>query len=408
MSILSSLKKNATIVLAGAAVSAGAAEVSEQAQLVNEPTPQVMTIQQNEVDLIKKTISDGKIDEAPILQKAAEWSRKPKKDTDWMTSRSNTTDYNNFLAGINESMHSIAAYADKYAELSQAARKNNQTQFEFDGRTFDLNQNAARDFANVYVARDRGEKEVEVAGKTYSTQSQLSLADQQKYYGNVNQEVVSPQNRQTKMLMNAAVNHDPAKKARLYEVASHSGYPEIEPAKDDSLFDHANAEYVPPVVSLDTVGHIHLRGYSSRFVVDEMAHAWRNTNHLTGEIGAGIVDFDLRFLESNDEVKARYADPTKYEGDTHLNVEMKIRDFIEKGDHTIPEMSSRIDAFRKNFGSEWTYTDKGKELVERGYQIAKMRENGASEVEIQKAANAPVKEKKLNPLLARKHGSHNH
>ena len=277
------------------------------------------------------------------------------------------------------------------------AYKEKKSSFVFDGVTY---QTETADLENqqLKAARKNGKATYTFMDEEKKACSYYPLQEQMNVFGNTYEEVLAPQDEESKKYLNEYARLHTSKdseelemKDRLYQLWRVCGYPEIRNQTEENMtlmgriIEHnrngKTAHFKPALYGRDTVYLIPERYLgASRLNADgdvddllpEIAHAFRHKNNVFGEatqfIGDGLKDI-LTFKSIGFTATAQaqnYNNPDRMEYDTHEIVEPALRGFVHGKIGTLEEMYYLIDEARKKNGNEYTWTSGAKEKIAIG------------------------------------------
>jgi len=222
--------------------------------------------------------------------------------------------------------------------------------------------------------------EFEYNGKKYDLSLDIPPEKQWRYFGNVNEEMTSPLDSETKgWLRKYAKNQQSPHEVlpRLYKVMEASGNPAIRSLKSDITpvgWIAKNSNHFTPDV-IGTGGTLYLN--NSSMIPAELAHAFRNENNTFGEASQFVRDGlkDILTLNSagftSEAQRKNYSDKDKMEYDAHEIVEPALNNYLRGKTPTIEQMYSQIDAERKKEGISYSQTSAAEEMTQKGYEQQK-------------------------------------
>lgn len=204
-----------------------------------------------------------------------------------------------------------AQYLSYYDEtflfaLSDSVQKN-EPSFEFDGVTYQT-KTAMQENAALRQARQKGLATYSFNGKEKPAISQFPASEQLAVFGNMYEELISPQSKETKKNLERFAKNcsrDPEGALellnRMYTLSRLSGYPEILEQTDDNMnlmskiIEKGKQQKTPHYEpSLFGRGTIWLVPGCFSDLIPEMAHAFRDHNNVFGEahqfVGDGLKD----------------------------------------------------------------------------------------------------------------------
>lgn len=271
--------------------------------------------------------------------------------------------------------------------------------FEFDGVTYQT-ETAMQENAALRQARQKGLATYSFNGKEKPAISQFPGSEQMAVFGNMYEELISPQSKETKKNLerfakDCSKNSKDALELlnRMYTLSRLSGYPEILEQTDDNMnlmskviekgCQHKTPHYEPSLFGRSTIWLV--PGCFSD-LIPEMAHAFRDHNNVFGEahqfVGDALKDiltFNSLGFGADAQIK-NYKNPQRMEHDAHSVVQPALMDYASGKIETIDEMYFAIDSARKRLNNEYTWTSEAKKNVENGRKLAlqKSDENGVN------------------------------
>ena len=301
----------------------------------------------------------------------------------------------------------INEYAQDMLFVLGKAKTAQKPYFEFDGNRYRTDEEEAVSQLQAFVkARQEGKTSYEFNGKRHEACSRYPDQKQQELFGNIWEELRSPQSPETKAILRKCVSElslipmgsvvSPI--TRMYEICRQSGYPEIsETSKANTAmnailrasYGHDKAHYEPstfggrgeiyiPVVG----GEWSHKNYED--VLGELAHAFRDKNNFFGEtaqfVGDGLKDiFTGNGVGFGTNAQAKnYKNPDRMEYDAHEVVEPVLKSYItgmyvrdgksEPGPSSIEGVFAKIKEKRAEQGTRYTPTPNAAVKASRGQE----------------------------------------
>ena len=290
------------------------------------------------------------------------------------------------------------------------AYKEKKSSFVFDGVTYQT-ETAYAENQQLKAARKNEKATYTFMDEEKKACSYYPLQEQMNVFGNTYEEVLAPQDEESKKYLNEYAQLYTSKpseelemKDRLYQLWRVCGYPEIRNQTEENMTlmgriieynrHGKTAHFKPSLYGKDTVYLIpeHFLGHETfnaeanvDYLLPEIAHAFRHKNNVFGEatqfIGDGLKDI-LTFKSIGFTPKAQlnnYSNPDRMEYDAHKIVEPALRDFVHGKIKTLEEMYYIIDTERKKNGNEYIWTPTAKEKIAIG---AKQMSNSPKELKV--------------------------
>ena len=286
-------------------------------------------------------------------------------------------------------------YKSDLSFVMECAKKENKSFFLFDGTLYPTDETAFQQMDALIKARQAGKKKFKFNGKEKEACSFYAPSEQIKIFGNLWEEVISPQSKTTKILLEQYAKQiapfqelSPFVLDRLYQLCRVSGYPEIKDArKDNSLIGsvvsgargHLNSYYSPAFIGRST---IYLEPDSQNKdvnyddIISELPHAFRDNNNTFGEIAQFLSDGikDIITFNSlgfgNDAQIKNYKNPNRMEYDAHKVVQPIIRKYLLSPKMSLTDVYHEIEKIRSESKNTYSLTSKAKKELQ-GQQTKK-------------------------------------
>lgn len=273
------------------------------------------------------------------------------------------------------------------------AQQQNKKFFEFDGTTYRTDDTPLAQIDALLKARQKGEISYIFNGKKKEACSYYPADSQIKIFGNLWEELRSPQTQESKKIIREVVNAYalPAFRDivldRTYKVLRLSGYPEIKSeASNQSLmgklieacYNKKTSHYEPSTLGSGVIYLAPRREIQkgTYFHPDdffaELAHAFRDNNNFFGETSQFFGDAFKDIITLNTAgfgKKAHdknYKNKNRMEYDAHKVVEPAIKNYIIGLIPTIPALYSEIEKVREANKNTYLLTPSASKKAAKG------------------------------------------
>ena len=275
--------------------------------------------------------------------------------------------------------------------------------FEFDGTTYPVNDTAVEQMEALIQARKKREKTYTFNNRKYDACSYYPADEQMAIFGNLWEELISPQDFMTKNYLSSYVNTSRSYAGsrltmlnRLYEICRLSGYPEIRDQRMEislmgKVIQACSGKrityYSPSALGRGVIYLAPEKIDTKRETINyedipiELAHAFRSKNNLFGEPIQFITDGlkDLATFNSFGFTKGaqskNYKNPHRMEYDAHKIVEPALNAYIKNPLISLETMYHTIQENREK--TKNTYT-----LMPAAYKMLSTPADKTNEVQI--------------------------
>lgn len=273
------------------------------------------------------------------------------------------------------------------------AQKNNKEFFEFDGTVYRADDTAVEQFNELIKARKKSKKTYIFNGEEKEACSYYPADSQIKIFGNLWEELCSPQSEETKKMIRTLIDDYtfPAFRNnmlnRVYEICRLSGYPEVKcETTEQSLMgkiieissNKKRSHYEPSNIGRGTIYLVPKFPQGNGPVYDtdelfaELAHAFRDNNNIFGETSQFLGDAfkDIVTLNSigfgPEAQEKNYKNKNRMEYDTHKVVEPMLVQYAKGLIQTIPELYAEIEKQREKNGNTYSLKSSASKKVRQG------------------------------------------
>ena len=280
----------------------------------------------------------------------------------------------------------VQRYKSDLCFIMECAKKEKKKFFLFDGTTYPTDETAFGQLDALIKARKAGKSKYTFNGEEKETCSYYSATEQMEIFGNLWEEVRSPQSEETKMILREYTNRMFTRKDfshfvlnRLYQLCRVSGYPEIQDVRKDhsiigSVIAGAKGKpisyYLPTFVGRPTINLApDTNGVIYDDIVCELPHAFRNNNNVFGEIAHFLADGikDLITLNSPGfgvtAQKKNYKNPMRMEYDAHKIIEPLIKKYLFSPQMSLTDFYHEIEKARTKSGNTYLLTPSAKRAL---------------------------------------------
>ena len=271
------------------------------------------------------------------------------------------------------------------------AESQNKRFFEFDGTTYPANALCLMQMNALIEARKRGEKTYTFNGREFEACSYYPAAEQMAVFGNLWEELRSPQDEITKGIINDYINILKhlgnlryGVKDRIYEICRLCDYPEIrDQRKEISMMGRIikascgreQTYYSPSAMGRGVIYLAPKRASGKGIIPDyegivaELAHAFRTKTNLFGEPVHFITDGlkDLATFNSwgfgRVAHRKNYKNPARMEYDAHKIVEPALNTYVQNPYMSMEALYYTIQQGRINATNTYTLTPSAYRLM---------------------------------------------
>ncbi len=284
-------------------------------------------------------------------------------------------------------------YKNDLLFVLDCAKKNKKEYFEFDGSVYKTDDTAVLQLEELVKARQKGQKNFIYQGKKRQTVSYYEPDEQIKIFGNLWEELLSPQSEETKKILRSTADYlaphwsmTNSVLNKLYKICRVSGYPEIKDLRHNiSLMGHLieknigekKSYYDPAFIGRSTIFISPFIDWNKQQCFDysavliELAHAFRDKNNVFGETAQYLSDgfkdiltFTSIGFGSTAQLK-NYSNPNRMEYDAHQIVYPALLSYVKSSFMTLPEVYDKIEKQRKKNGNTYILTRSAKKKLNK-------------------------------------------